>query len=145
MKVNTTRFGEIEIEDEKIINMQEGVLGFPDSLRFIILSHKEDSPFFWYQSLDNEGLAFVIASPFLFKPDYKLDVCSISNDMNWPEDVNLDVFVIVTIPKGRPQDMTANLLGPIVINIDTQQAAQVIINDPGYTHKYRFMEGQEAA
>ena len=74
MKVNTTRFGTLTLEEEKIIDMPSGMLGFPDKRRFVILNHREDSPFFWYQSVDDPDLAFVITSPFLFHPEYDVDL-----------------------------------------------------------------------
>jgi len=140
LKIETTRFGEIEIEEEKIITMPLGLLGFPENKRFVVFQHKENSPFFWYQSLDDPGLAFVITNPILFKPDYQVNSEAVLRDMKWFDEPALDLFVIVTIPQGRPQDMTANLVGPILVNLDTQEAVQMIIADTSYTHKYPLLE-----
>ncbi len=140
MKITTTKFGEIEIEEEKIITMPLGLLGFPENKRFVIFQHKENSPFFWYQSLDDPSLAVVITNPLLFKPDYQVSPESVLREMKWSDESNLDVFVIVTIPRGRPQDMTANLIGPILVNLNTKEAVQMIITDDTYTHKYPLLE-----
>ena len=139
MKIKTTRFGTISIEEEKIISMPFGMLGFPDVRRFVMLQHKEDSPFFWYQSVDDPMLAFVIMSPFLFKPDYNVDVENGLKEMSWNEKEkqnNLELYVVVNIPKGVPDKMTANLIGPILINNKIQQAVQMVISDSPYTHKF---------
>jgi len=74
LKIRTTRFGTIDVEEHKIINMPLGMLGFPNKRQFVMFPHKEDSPFFWFQSVDDPALAFVIASPFLVEPDYRLDM-----------------------------------------------------------------------
>ena len=138
MKIKTTRFGIITIE-EKIITMPFGMLGFSDEKRFVILQHKEDSPFFWYQSVDDPMLAFVIMSPFLFKPDYSVNLENVLKEMSWNEEEkqnNLELYVVVNIPKGAPDKMTANLIGPILINNKIHQAVQMVISDSPYTHKF---------
>ena len=139
MKIKTTRFGTITIEEEKIITMPFGMLGFPDVKRFVILQHKKDSPFFWYQSVNDPMLAFVIMSPFLFKPDYNVDVENVLKEMSWNEEEkqnNLELYVVVNIPKGAPDKMTANFIGPILINNKIHQAVQMVISDSPYTHKF---------
>lgn len=142
MKIETTRFGSIDIEEEKIIGMPFGMLGFPDKKRFVILQHKENSPFFWYQSVDDPILAFVIMSPFLFKPDYEVDMDDVLKEMSWNEESernNLQLYVVVNIPKGSPDKMTANLIGPILIDNNTRQAVQLVISNSPYTHKFPLL------
>lgn len=139
MKIKTARFGTITIQKEKIITMPFGMLGFPDVKRFVMLQHKENSPFFWYQSVDDPMLAFVIMSPFLFKPDYVVDVENVLMEMSWNEgekQYNLELYVIVNIPKGEPDKMTANLIGPILINDEARQAVQMVISNSPYSHKF---------
>jgi len=142
LKIKTTRFGTITIEEEKIITMPFGMLGFPDVKRYVILQHKENSPFFWYQSVDDPALAFVIMSPFLFKPDYDVDVEKVLKEMSWNEEEkqdNLELYVVVNIPKGAPDKMTANFIGPILINNKIHQAVQMVISDSPYTHKFPLL------
>ena len=142
MKIKTTRFGTITIEEEKIITMPFGMLGFPDVKRFVILQHKKDSPFFWYQSVNDPMLAFVIMSPFLFKPDYNVDIENVLKEMSWNEEEKqntLELYVVVNIPKGAPDKMTANLIGPILINNKIYQAVQMVISDSHYTHKFSLV------
>ena len=143
MKIKTTRFGTITIEEEKIITMPFGMLGFPDVKRYVILQHKENSPFFWYQSVDDPTLAFVIINPFLFKPDYNVDVENVLKEMSWNEEEkqdNLELYVVVNIPKGAPDKMTANFIGPILINNKIHQAVQMVISDSPYTHKFPLLK-----
>jgi len=139
MNIETTRFGTITIGEEKIITMPFGMLGFPDKKRFIIIQHKENSPFFWYQSADDPTLAFVITSPFPFKPDYEVDMDDVLKEMSWnegEENNNLALYVVVNIPKGSPDKMTANLIGPILVNNKACQAVQMVISNSPYSHKF---------
>ncbi len=142
MNIKTTRFGTITIGEDKIISMPFGMLGFPDKKRFVILQHKENSPFFWYQSVDDPTLAFVITSPFPFKPDYEVDMDDVLKEMSWNEgreDNSLVLYVIVNIPKGSPDKMTANLIGPILINNRGLQAVQMVISNSLYSHKFPLL------
>jgi len=143
LKIETTRFGTIDTVEEKIISMPFGMLGFPDKKRFVILQHKENSPFFWYQSVDDPTLAFVITSPFLFEPDYEVDVEDTIKEMSWNGDrekSNLELYVVVNIPKGSPQKMTANFIGPILINNNARQAIQMVISNSPYSHKFPLIK-----
>lgn len=139
LKIKTTRFGTIQIKEEKIIKMPFGMLGFPDKKKYFILQHRENSPFFWYQSIDDPGLAFVITNPFLFIPEYKIDLEPTLKEMSWNGDGNnsyLELFIVVNIPRGMPQKMTGNFIGPILINTKVYQAVQVVLSKSPYTHKY---------
>lgn len=139
MKIDTTRFGEIAIQADEIINMPFGMPGFSDQKQFVLLEHKKDSPFQWYQSIQDPSLAFVITDPFLFKPDYAVDMHKILKELSWDRDVDEDqlkLYVIVNIPPGSPENTTANFIGPVLMNRATREAVQVIIPDSSYTHKF---------
>jgi flagellar assembly factor FliW len=139
LKIKTTRFGTISIKEEKIITMPFGMLGFPDKKKFFILQHQENSPFFWYQSVDDPGLAFVITDPFLFIPDYKIDLEGTLKEMSWNGDGNsryLNLFIVVNIPRGVPHEMTGNFIGPILVNNKIYQAVQMVLSNSPYTHKF---------
>lgn len=143
MKIETTRFGELDIPDEKIISMPKGMLGFTDNRHFCIVQHKKDSPLFWYQSLDDPALAFVITNPWLFKSDYEVDVELASQTMGWEEKdeaVPLECYIIVTIPKGSPEKMTANLIGPLVVNAKAREAIQIVLSNESYSHQYPLVK-----
>jgi len=138
MKIKTTRFGTINTTKDKIIHMPFGMLGFPENKRFIIFRHNENSPFFWYQSVDDPMLAFVITSPFIFLPDYEVDAEEAAKEMSWDDisDNDIELYVVANIPKGKPEEMTANLIGPILINAKNRQAVQMVISNSDYSHKF---------
>jgi flagellar assembly factor FliW len=147
LKIKTTRFGEISVEKDKIIDMPFGMLGFPDKKKFVVLQHQENSPFFWYQSVDDPTLAFVITNPFLFKPDYEIDLEGALKEMSWNGDGkndNLELYIVVNIPKGLPHKMTGNLIGPILINNKVHQAVQIVLSDSPYTHKFPLIKDNKS-
>jgi flagellar assembly factor FliW len=99
--------------------MPLGMLGFPGKKQYVIFQHKENSPFFWYQSVDDPGLAFVITSPYLVMQDYKLDLDDILEKISRNEEKDnnhLELYVVINIPRGSLSKMTANLIGLILIN-----------------------------
>jgi flagellar assembly factor FliW len=143
LKVDTTRFGPITIDEQKIITMPFGMLGFPDEKRYAIVQHKENSPFFWYQSVDDPALAFVITSPFFFLPDYSVPLDDAIKQMSWDDEKieeKVELYVVVNIPNGSPNKMTANLIGPILINTDTFQALQMVVTDSPYSHRFPLLK-----
>ena len=144
MKIKTTRFGEICIDKEKIIRMPYGMLGFPDKYQWIMFQHKADSPFYWYQSVDDPKLAFVVTSPIYFVSDYDVDTDHILEEMSWgcPSKAHLELYVVVNIPKGSPEKMTINLIGPILINNEARQAVQMVISNSPYSHQHAQAEIQ---
>jgi flagellar assembly factor FliW len=137
MFIDTSRFGKIDYKKTEVINMTRGLLGFDDYRRFIIVSINGQEPFKWFQSLDDPTLAFLIIDPLLFKPDYVVDVN--------PKDIALldgrsvkdfVVFVIVTIPKGAAERMSANLQGPLLINTHKMCAAQLVLGESAYETQF---------
>ena len=140
LKIETTKFGTIQIEEEKIITMPAGMLGFQGRKRFIILERKETQPFYWYQCVDDPALAFVIINPYLFKPDYSVDLKPTLKEMSWEADgeENLKLYVVVntSTSNGATDKITANLIGPLLINTQRCEAVQMFIHNNLYSHKY---------
>jgi flagellar assembly factor FliW len=140
MIINTSRFGEIEVEEQSVVDMPDGMLGFGEFKKFVLIQHNQGSPFLWYQAVDEPNLAFVIVDPFTFFPDY--EVMLTRDDLEALEAVelgNLAVFTVVVIPES-PEDMTANLRGPLLINVEKRIARQVVLNDERYSPHQRILE-----
>ena len=128
--IPTTRFGELSVNPEKIITMTSPFLGFPDSKRFIVKPHGENSPFLWLQSLDDPKLAFVLIQAALLIPQYQPKIpILIRRELHASPEQGLEILLVLTIPRDNPEAMTANLLGPVVINSDKRLAKQVL-QDP---------------
>lgn len=141
MRCATTRFGEIDVEDDLMITMPGGIIGFERCRRFIVLHFDGNSPFRWFQCIDDGAVAFPIIDPWDFNPDYApsisdADAVQLQIDHDTPK----LVFAIVTIPRHDPRRVTANLLGPLVINVETRLGKQVIVTNEQYTTKHSIMD-----
>jgi flagellar assembly factor FliW len=140
LKVQTSRFGEIEVDDGDIISLPEGLIGFPELVRYVLLDHDTDSPFKWLQSVDDGSMAFVVISPLTFRPDYTVEVTEEEISVLKLEAAEDAVIsVIVTIPMD-PKKMSANLKAPLVFNLKNRTGKQVIVKDPQYQTKHFIME-----
>ena len=141
MKIETPQFGTIEIAEDKIITMPAGMPGFPGRRRFIILEREETQPFYWYQCVDDPDLALVIMDPYLFKPDYSVDLNPALKEMSWEADGedSLKLYVVVNASEGVPEKITANLIGPLVINTQRHEAVQMVVHDSPYSHRYPIL------
>ena len=138
-KVNTSRFGEIEVDEAKVVHFKDGIPAFEDEHEFIILPYEEESPYYFMQSLKTPDLAFLLTIPFLFFQDYtfELDDDTVAElDIKDPE--KLFYYSMVTIPNGSIRYMTANLVAPVVLNSDNMKAKQVVLEKSNYTTKHRL-------
>lgn len=139
--VDSTRFGKIEVDEEAIITFSQGLFGFENYRQFVVLCLDEKSPFRWLQSLEEPSLAFVVIEPRHFMPDYAPTISDVDAEaLALSADTPVLTFVIVTIPPGKPEEMTANLMGPIIINAVTRQARQVIVEDDCYSTKHSILQ-----
>lgn len=145
MKLHTKNFGEIEIDQQKIINFPEGLLGFEEEKQFVIINTEdEENPFQWLQSVTNPNLAFVIINPFFVYPNYDIVIPKIAQKkLKIKNQKDISIYSIVVVPENM-EKMTANLLGPIIININEKLGKQVILDDNRYSTKhYIFKQGPE--
>lgn len=143
MKVETRVFGEIDIEEDKIITFPNGIIGFPELTRFTLIHDEEKGKgagIRWLQSLEEMGFAMPVMDPLVVKDNYNPEV----NDEllepagNVTPD-NMLVLVTVTVPSDITQ-MTVNLRGPIIINADEKKACQIIVDGEDYPVKYPIYE-----
>jgi len=140
MNFNTTRFGEVEFPDDKIIHFPEGLLGFEMEKRFALLpfTEEEDCPLVWMQSLKTPELAFVVTDPNIFVPDYAVDLLENErSEIELSPDQSFALRVIVTVPEVYI-DMTANLVGPLVINPDKMIGKQFVLTTPKYDTRHHL-------
>ena len=144
MKFSTERFGEINIEDASILELPDGIIGFPDCRRAAILEHSPGSPFRWLQSLDNPGLAFVIIDPLDLVPDYPLDKLKdiLADERKMPRPQKVAAAAITTVPPA-PAHITVNLAAPVVFDADTRKGAQVILHDPRFRTRHLLLREQK--
>ncbi|MCR2048757.1 flagellar assembly protein FliW [Acetatifactor muris] len=139
MKINTKLFGEIEISEDKILIFQDGIIGFPELKRFALLHDEErgnEAGIRFLQSLDEPGFAMPVMNPLVVKPDYDPEVDDelLAGAGKITPD-NLLVLVTVSIP-GDLTQMSVNLQGPFVINIEEHKACQIIVDNGNYPVKF---------
>lgn len=131
MEIETTRFGRLEIEEERIIFLPQGLLGFPEHKRFALIQTGQENYFFWLQSVDDPNLAFVVTDPSIFFRDYEVPVREeVASEIGLTDPAFLQVFVICN----KVDDwLTGNLLGPIVVNAQDRVGAQVVLTEKKWT------------
>jgi flagellar assembly factor FliW len=137
LKVATKAYGYIDVDERQKIVFSQGLFGFEGLTDYLLLD-AERQPFYWLQSTDEEQVAFVLVNPFLFRPDYEINI---SNEELAEIGINAPgkalILSIVTIPADGP--MTANLQGPLVINRDTRMGKQAILSDARWKTKHDIM------
>ena len=143
MEIETTRFGHVEIDEELIITLPEGILGFEDCKRYIILDHVDkESPFKWFQSIDDPSLAFVITDPLIFVPDYKAKIHKEELKGIELSDATKALIVVIVNIKRDHSEITINLQGPLVINPEKKLAKQAIMRTDDYDVRHVIFSKQ---
>lgn len=144
MIYETTRFGSIEVKDSEIINFPVGLYGFEKERDFLRLPFNPniESPMEWLQSLQTPGLAFVITDPFLYVPGYSVKLTeNEKKQIRFEPGNTIATRAIVTVPENY-LEMTANLVAPLVINLDAGLARQFVLTSMEYdTRHYLLPEG----
>ena len=147
MKAATRLFGEIEIDESKIITFEDGIIGFPDMKKFTLIfdEEKEGRPSIsWLQSMDEPEIAFPVMDPLFVCETYNPSVeDELLKNLGTIKDDNLYVLVTVTVPQNI-KELAVNLKAPIVINTDTRKASQIIVEDD-LPVRYRIYEILEEA
>ena len=144
-KADTLRFGPIEVEDEKVIHFPEGIPAFEQEHAFVLIPYDEQSPYVFLQSLKTPDLAFLMTMPFIFFPDYEFELDDENQQkLGLERQEDMLLYVLLTIPQGRVQDMTANLVAPLVINVANQQGRQLVLEHSPYQTKHRLFPTDKA-
>lgn len=144
MEVRTTRFGVVDIPQERVITFPRGILGFPTNTRWCLLEPGEDACFFWLQSLDDESLAFVVTDPSLFVKGYNVPIrAEQMTDLELDRLEDAQVFCIVN---KVGDTLTGNLQGPLVINTIKFVGEQLVLAEKRWTTRHELIKvGQPAA
>lgn len=131
MEIKTKAFGDVTIDDEKIINFPNGIVGFPQLKRFVLIHDEEKGvhTIHWLQSIEEPGFALPVMDPLLVCPDYNPEI---EDELTKPigELVQGELLILVTVTVPRElEKMSVNLQGPIIINVLERKACQVIVGD----------------
>jgi len=136
MKIESTRFGEMEVEEQQLINFPHAIPGFPSEQSFAFIPYQSDSPFAFLQSATDPDLTFVIVEPYSFFPDYGFDLDDVvAGELGLCDENRPQIFNIVRIPE-KADEMTANLLAPLVINWEKRVGMQIVLEKSPYTVRH---------
>ena len=139
-----TKIGELEIDEDKIIKFDRGIPGFENLRDFMIVEKKESYPILWLVSLEDTDVAIPVIDPWLIRVDYSVDIDEDTIrelDIKGMED--LRILSVLVIPVGKPEDMTINLMAPIIINKRTGKGKQIIMENSGYGIRHRVIDEME--
>lgn len=143
MLIKTRHFGEVNLDEEKVITFDEGLIGFEDCKRYTILYNNEEggnTTISWLQSLDVPELALPVISPLSVMADYNPIV---EDEVLQPLGELTEENIIILLTLSVPSDITkmsANLKAPLIINADTKKGCQIIAENPDYVIKYNIYE-----
>ncbi|MEQ8190869.1 MAG: flagellar assembly protein FliW [Candidatus Eremiobacterota bacterium] len=138
VKFNTTRFGEIEVSSDNIINFPRGLVGFENYRNFVIDITLWRGIFGWMQSLDDPAIAFIITDPTLFCKNYEITLNDSDQQIiDYSEHAKLEAYVIVVVNK-EEKIITANYFAPIVINRNSNKGKQIILEGSDYKIRYEL-------
>lgn len=130
LTIETTRFGTITVTGAQLLQFVSPIIGFESVEYYALLDHADDSPFKWLQAVNDPDLAFVVTNPILFGFDYAFELPTwAANGLNITQTEQATIYTLVTIPEDNPRNMTANFLAPVIVNVDTHCAMQLVLQD----------------
>lgn len=134
MLVRSERLGDIDVADDKVLTFPEGLLGFPGDTRFVMVEIGNGGPYGWLQSVDDPALSFLTVVPWHFFADYEPEIDGpTQQELGLKTADDAIVVCLVTVRDGAEAPVTANLLGPLVINAISRVGRQIVLADSGYT------------
>lgn len=138
MVVESSRFGQLEVAEEAIIRFPHGLPGFADQTAFAFVPHSADSPFVFFQSVTDPDLTFLMVEPFRFFGDYEFELDDAAvGALGIKDRQDVRILTVVTVPE-KTEEMTANLLAPIVVNWPARIAMQIVLEKTAYTTRHRL-------
>ena len=138
LDIQTTRFGLVTVDEERVMTFPRGLLGFPSFTRFALIQAGEDNYFFWLQCVDEPNLAFVVADPSIFIKGYDVPL---KEEMRTELDLSDDAFAQVFVICNKVGDwLTGNLLGPLVVNAANRVGQQVVLTEKKWSTRQPLMQ-----
>ena len=126
----TGQFGEFEVAEETVLTFPSGVVGFPAVQKFVVLDVADDCQYQWFQAVEEPDLAFVIIDIHLLDPEFRVEISDeglVELEVSQTDPVL--ILAVVTIPSGKPEQATANLRAPLVVNLRTRKGKQLILHE----------------
>jgi flagellar assembly factor FliW len=140
MRVETTRFGPLEVAEDEVLLFPEGLIGFENCTRYVIVDRQEDKPVWWLQSLELPAVAFILTDPAGVVPQYRPEVSGADlEELGLGSLDEAALHVMLVVAKGT-KTITANLLGPLVINPRERRGKQVVLYNSSYSPAHRLIQ-----
>ncbi|MCR5154597.1 MAG: flagellar assembly protein FliW [Lachnospiraceae bacterium] len=143
MLVETKYFGALELDDDKILTFDDGIIGFENLKKFTLIynsGNNEETSITWLQSVEQPMVALPLISPFYVMKDYNPIVeDEVLKPLGATSDEDLFIMVTLTVPSDITK-MTTNLKAPIIINAKTKKGCQVIADNQDYVVKYNIYD-----
>ena len=137
LEIQTSRFGRLTVDEERVISFSRGLLGFPSFTRYALIQAGEENYFFWLQCVDEPSLAFVVADPSIFFKGYEVPLKDETKaELDLTDDAFAQVFVICN---KVDEWLTGNLLGPLVVNAANRTGQQVVLTEKKWSTRQPLM------
>ncbi|WP_346353499.1 flagellar assembly protein FliW [Azotosporobacter soli] len=138
MLVQSTRFGKIDVPEGMMLTFSDGIPGFSEEKKFAYLTDDVNSPFAYLQSAHDPDLTFMVVDPFSFFRHYSIDMDDqVLRDMDFKPGTEPQILSIVKVPE-QAEQMTTNLIAPIVVNWENCRAEQVILSGSPFSKEQRL-------
>lgn len=145
MELITEKFGVINYTAEEVVTFQDGLLGFEILTQYILIDDPKLHPFIWIQSIEDPSVSFVSINPYMFFSDYKIAIHHEDYEAMGIESLaDIYVLTLVVVPANNPQEISSNLLAPVIYNRPKKVARQIIMTNSGYQTKHYLLQDRES-
>lgn len=142
--MQTSRFGEINIDENLVFTFVEPIIGYEKYTKFVLVEHKPSSSFKWLQSVESPELAFPVTAPSMFGIDYEFEIPDEEAEkLNLTSVESLISLNIVNIPNDNAPKSTINLAAPIIINASNKKGMQLILQGDNYEIKHPLFKKEQ--
>jgi flagellar assembly factor FliW len=132
MIVASDLLGDLHVETDEVIRFDAGIFGFPECRDFVLVPAEQDG-LYWLQSVEHATLAFLLVDPFTYFEGYAVDLSFPDRaDLGAREAAEVAILAIVTLPRTRSGTPTANLQGPIALNLGARRGKQIALADSDF-------------
>jgi flagellar assembly factor FliW len=130
--VRSDLLGELQVASDEVLEFPRGLFGLPECRRFVLV-HTDRPGVYWLQSLEHGTLAFLLVDPFLFFEGYVVDLGEADRaELQVSEPADAAILAITTLPRSRDEQPTANLQGPLVLNLRGGTGKQLAVENPRF-------------
>jgi flagellar assembly factor FliW len=142
LAIQTSRFGELSVPKSSVIEFPSGLVGMGECKSFVLLEYK--APFSWLQSVENPSLAFVVIDGSEFISNFGMRIPKDSRECDFKDDDEIASLVIITV-RPNPKETTANVKGPLFVNLRNRRGVQWIYDDSRLSARYPLWSEEKGA